>query len=83
MPYLFDLVPGQPALSAGPAGAGRRLVGAWARFVVRGDPGGPIRWPRWSGDGPILSISSAGPGLAAPAGHGVRRGAPLRALGSG
>jgi para-nitrobenzyl esterase len=61
--YLFDLVPGQPALTASQQALATELVGAWARFAVNGDPGGPILWPRWSGDGPILAIGSAGPGL--------------------
>jgi para-nitrobenzyl esterase len=64
MPYLFDLVPGQPALTPAQQALAADLVGAWARFVVRGDPGGPVQWPRWSGDGPILSMVSTGPGLA-------------------
>jgi para-nitrobenzyl esterase len=64
MPYLFDLVPGQPALTPAQQSLAADLVGAWARFAVRGDPGGPVQWPRWSGDGPILSIVSTGPGLA-------------------
>ena len=64
MPYLFDLVPGQPALTPAQQALATDLVGAWGRFVVRGDPAGPIQWPRWNGDGPILSIVSTGPGLA-------------------
>ena len=56
-------MPGQPALSAAQQALAAELVGAWARFVVRGDPGGPIPWPRFAADGPILSIGSAGQGL--------------------
>jgi para-nitrobenzyl esterase len=63
LPYLFDLTPGQPELTAAQQALATDLVGAWARFVVDGDPGGPIAWPRFNRDGPLLSINSAGPGL--------------------
>ena len=63
LPYLFDLVPGQPELTPAQQALAADLVGAWARFVVKGDPGGPIPWPRFTRDGPLLSINSAGPGL--------------------
>ena len=63
LPYLFDLVPGQPTLTPAQQSLAGDLVGAWARFVVKGDPGGPILWPRFTRDGPLLSIGSAGAGL--------------------
>lgn len=62
MAYLFDLVPGQPELTAPQQALSAELVGAWARFVVTGDPGGSLPWPRWDGDGQLLSFTTAGPG---------------------
>lgn len=61
--YLFDLVPGQPALTPAQQALATDLVGAWARFATTGDPGGPVPWPRFGRDGPILSIRGGGPGL--------------------
>jgi para-nitrobenzyl esterase len=62
-PYPSDAAPGRPALTPPQQALASALVGAWARFVVRGDPGGELVWPRWDGDGPILSIGSASQGM--------------------
>jgi para-nitrobenzyl esterase len=57
--YLFDLVPGQPALTPVQQAQADRMVGAWARFVVAGDPGGNgLTWPRWTRAGQVLSIGA-------------------------
>jgi len=59
MAYLFDLVPGQPAFTPAQRTQADRMVAAWARFVVAGDPSGDARtWPRWSGAGQVLSIGA-------------------------
>lgn len=75
MPYLFDLVPGQPVLTPEQQAVAAEMVGSWARFVTTGDPnGGPdgdpdgdtaLPWPRWTGDGAIRTIIGAGQGSAA------------------
>lgn len=64
MPYLFDLVPGPPAPTAGRQALAAELVDRWARFATTGDPnGGPATaWPPWTGEGHVLTI--AGPGAA-------------------
>ena len=64
MPYLFDLVPGQPTLTPAQQELADEMVQRWAQFAATGDPGDPA-WPRWSGDGEILSITGAGPGSTA------------------
>lgn len=56
MAYLFDLVPGQPALTPAQQAQADRMVAAWARFVTTGDPG--PTWPRWTGSGQVLSIGA-------------------------
>jgi para-nitrobenzyl esterase len=61
MPYLFDLVPGQPALTRTQRATADRLVDMWARFVTTGSPDdGTGTWPRWSGGGRILSVEGTG-----------------------
>jgi para-nitrobenzyl esterase len=67
MPYLFDLVPGQPALTAGQQALADELVDRWARFATTGNPngGGATPWPEWSGDGQVLTITGPGPGTMA------------------
>jgi para-nitrobenzyl esterase len=66
MPYLFDLVPAAPALTAAQRALAAELVDRWARFARTGDPnGGPgpaTAWPPWTGEGRLLTI--AGPGAA-------------------
>jgi para-nitrobenzyl esterase len=67
MPYLFDLVAGQPALAPGQQTLATEMVAAWARFAATGNPnggGGPV-WPRWAGGGSILTITGAGRGTVA------------------
>lgn len=65
MAYLFDLVPGQPALTPEQQDLADEMVGAWARFVTTGDPGGGgTTWPAWRGAGTILRIAGAGEGTA-------------------
>jgi para-nitrobenzyl esterase len=61
MPYLFDLVPGQPELDPAQRDLADSVVRAWARFATTGDPNGEgaPRWPRWSGDGAILTLTGA------------------------
>ncbi|MFD1521897.1 carboxylesterase/lipase family protein [Pseudonocardia yunnanensis] len=64
MPYLFDLVPAQPALTPEQQALAKEMVAAWARFAATGNPnggGGPV-WPRWAGAGSILTITGAGHG---------------------
>jgi para-nitrobenzyl esterase len=76
MPYLFDLVPGQPELTAEQQALAAEMVDRWARFATTGDPNGTVsdtvastEWPRWTGDGPLLTIAGAGPATTAgPAG---------------
>lgn len=67
MAYLFDLVPGQPALAPAQQTLADQMVAAWARFVATGDPNGADAptWPRWSGDGEVLTITGAGRGTVA------------------
>ncbi len=61
MAYLFDLVPGRPALSPAQEATAQGLVDAWARFVATGSPDdGTGTWPRWSGGGQVLSITGTG-----------------------
>jgi para-nitrobenzyl esterase len=64
MPYLFDLVPGQPELTADQQALAAELLDRWARFATNGDPNsgrtGTI-WPRWTGEGQLLTIAGAGP----------------------
>ncbi|WP_433272573.1 carboxylesterase/lipase family protein [Pseudonocardia xinjiangensis] len=67
MPYLFDLVPGQPPLAADQQVLATEMVGAWARFAATGNPNGgsgPV-WPHWAGDGSILTITGPGRGTVA------------------
>jgi para-nitrobenzyl esterase len=54
VPSLLDLRPGPPA----PSGADA-LVGAWARFVTTGAPGGG--WPAWSGEGQVVTLDGGAP----------------------
>jgi para-nitrobenzyl esterase len=72
MPYLFDLVPGQPQLTPGQQELADELLDRWARFATTGDPNGPTAgsgsgaapgtpWPRWTGDGQLLTVAGAGP----------------------
>ncbi len=59
MAYLFDLVPGQPTFTPAQQAQADRMVGAWARFVTVGDPGGGgLTWPRWTSSGQVLSIGA-------------------------
>jgi para-nitrobenzyl esterase len=62
MPYLFDLVPGQPVLTPAQQALATEMVAGWARFATTGDPngGGGPPWPHWTGAGTILTISGAG-----------------------
>jgi para-nitrobenzyl esterase len=62
MPYLFDLVPGQPQLTPAQQELAAELVDRWARFVTTGNPNGaaPTAWPAWTGDGQVLTITGAG-----------------------
>jgi para-nitrobenzyl esterase len=61
MPYLFDLVPGQPALTPDQQALAAEMVDRWARFAATGDPGGGVSaWPPWTGDGQMLTIGGAG-----------------------
>jgi para-nitrobenzyl esterase len=64
MPYLLDLVPGQPTFTPEQQALAAELVDRWARFVRTGDPNGPDLnpWPRWTGDGLVLTITGAGSG---------------------
>jgi para-nitrobenzyl esterase len=64
MPYLFDLVPGQPQLTATQQALATELVDRWARFATTGDPnpGTSTEWPPWTGDGRLLTISGPGQG---------------------
>ncbi|QYN39686.1 carboxylesterase family protein [Pseudonocardia sp. DSM 110487] len=69
MPYLFDLVPGQPELTAAQEALAAELVDRWARFATTGEPNAGTSgfdtvtsWPPWTGDGRLLTIS--GPGAA-------------------
>jgi para-nitrobenzyl esterase len=63
MPYLFDLVPGQPELTSDQQALADELVGRWARFAATGNPNGGDdatrwpEWPEWTGDGQILTIA--------------------------
>jgi para-nitrobenzyl esterase len=63
MPYLFDLVPAQPQLTATQQALATELVNRWARFATTGDPnaGTSTEWPPWSGDGRLLTIAGPGP----------------------
>jgi para-nitrobenzyl esterase len=66
VPYLFDLVPGLPELSAEQQALAGELLDRWARFAATGNPNGPTTasstpWPRWTGDGQLLTVSGAGP----------------------
>ncbi|WP_219412525.1 carboxylesterase/lipase family protein [Pseudonocardia nigra] len=68
MPYLFDLVPGQPELTPDQQALAAEMVARWARFAATGDPNSgdanapvEITWPRWTGAGTILTIT--GPGM--------------------
>jgi para-nitrobenzyl esterase len=60
VPYLFDLVPGQPALTADQRALSELMVRAWARFAATGDPngGGDPPWPAWSGDGTVRTLTT-------------------------
>jgi para-nitrobenzyl esterase len=61
MAYLFDLVPGQPALTPAQQDLAAQLVDSWARFAATGDPnGGALTWPRWTGAGSLLTIAGTG-----------------------
>jgi para-nitrobenzyl esterase len=68
MPYLFDLVPGQPDLTAPQQALAAEMVERWARFATTGNPngddgmGGATAWPPWAGDGQLLAIGGAGEG---------------------
>jgi para-nitrobenzyl esterase len=65
MPYLFDLVPGQPVLTPDQEALAAELVDRWARFAATGNPNGggaATAWPAWSGDGQILTITGPGAG---------------------
>lgn len=64
MPYLFDLVPGQPELTTAQQALAAELVDRWARFATTGDPnfGTSTTWPPWTGEGELLTIT--GPGAA-------------------
>jgi len=66
MPYLFDLVPGRPALTAEQQALSAELVDRWARFAATGNPNGGAgtAWPEWQGDGQILTITGPGAGTA-------------------
>ena len=64
MPYLFDLVPGQPQLTADQQALAAELLDRWARFATNGDPNSGTTgttWPRWTGEGQLLTIAGAGP----------------------
>jgi para-nitrobenzyl esterase len=66
MPYLFDLVPGRPELSTEQQALAGELLDRWAHFASTGDPNGSTTasstpWPRWTGDGRLLTITGAGP----------------------
>jgi para-nitrobenzyl esterase len=63
MPYLFDLVPGQPALTATQQALAAELVDRWAGFAATGDPnaGTSTVWPPWTGEGRVLTIAGPGP----------------------
>ena len=68
MPYLFDLVPGQTELTAEQQALAAEMVDRWARFATGGDPNGGAAgtsWPRWTGDGRLLTITGAGTGTTA------------------
>jgi para-nitrobenzyl esterase len=64
MPYLFDLVPGQPELTTDQQALAAELLDRWARFATNGDPNGGAAgttWPQWAGeDGHLLTIAGAG-----------------------
>ncbi|OLT13080.1 hypothetical protein BJF78_22770 [Pseudonocardia sp. CNS-139] len=66
VPYLFDLVPGQPAFSPDQQSLADELLQRWARFVTTGTPdgdggvAGATDWPPWTGDGQVLTIGGAG-----------------------
>jgi para-nitrobenzyl esterase len=65
MPYLFDLVPGRTALTPDQEALAAEMVDRWARFVATGNPNGgdaATPWPRWTGDGQILTITGPGAG---------------------
>jgi para-nitrobenzyl esterase len=64
MPYLFDLVPGQPQLTPTQQALATELVNRWARFAATGDPntGTSTEWPQWTGEGRLLTIAGPGPG---------------------
>jgi para-nitrobenzyl esterase len=70
MPYLFDLVPGRPQLTPEQQALATELVQRWARFATTGDPNGPslTPWPRWTGEGQVLTITGPGGGTAARSG---------------
>lgn len=63
LPYLFDLVPGQPRLTPDQQALSARMIAAWARFVTSGNPNGPgaPEWPQWAGTGEILTLAGAEP----------------------
>jgi para-nitrobenzyl esterase len=65
MAYLFDLVPGQPALAGDQQALAAEMVQRWARFATTGDPnagglGGATSWPPWTGEGQVLTIGGSG-----------------------
>jgi para-nitrobenzyl esterase len=66
MPYLFDLVPGQPVLTPAQQALAAEMVQRWARFATTGNPDGGVdgatAWPPWTGDGQLLTIGGAGEG---------------------
>jgi para-nitrobenzyl esterase len=63
LPYLFDLVPGQPELSEGQRALADELVRRWARFATTGEPAadGATPWLPWTGEGRLLTIGGPGP----------------------
>ncbi|MGH3587444.1 MAG: carboxylesterase family protein, partial [Pseudonocardia sp.] len=64
LPYLFDLVAGQPPLTADQQALADELVDRWARFAATGNPNGGAAtpWPQWTGDGQVLTITGPGAG---------------------
>ncbi|MEJ3654809.1 carboxylesterase family protein [Actinomycetes bacterium KLBMP 9759] len=71
LPFLFDLVPGQPDFDDQQAELAAQMVDSWARFVVNGNPsGGGTEWPQWSGDGQLLMFTTEGAGTDTRTGPG-------------
>jgi para-nitrobenzyl esterase len=74
--YLFDLVPGEPRLSAAQQALSELMVRSWARFAATGDPNGGTDppWTAWTGDGAVRTLApdpdgGARPGSAFAADH--------------